>query len=1434
MPFVDLHRSFVPLDKDEEAALDFDPRWGRKYGGWLDWPDLLKRRRVVLLAEAASGKTEELRHQAKSLESQGQAAFFVTIEDLADDVFENALEPRVVDLFRRWRDGMATADAWFFLDSVDEARLNRKELRKALKCFRRAVNGQMERIRVYLSCRASDWRGQADRAAIEELLPVPVRPIATEQDDPDAALLDPVFKESRRTGPPRGADEQVPDAEALLVVRLVPLAAAQRRQLAAANEVQQPDAFVTAVEQQGLDALAERPGDLLDLVAYWRDHHGQFGSLAEMTEHGVARKLAEEDKYRPDNQHLAAAKARQGAERLAAALTLARSFTIRAPGHEPDPTLAAGAVDPAAVLDWTDAERNALLRRGIFAPATYDRIRFHHRGTQEYLTAQWLHRLLQAGCPRQAVWDLLFVERYGVETVVPSLRPAAAWLALKNQAIRDEIIRREPLVLLRHGDPGSLPLAVKEQLLLAYATRHAAGEIADDMVDHRSLWMFATPDLADAIRQAWSINDRTTFRTDLLRLVREGTIHACVDLARPIVVDPAADDYLRIVALEAIEACADEAGLVAAAAWLNGATPQAIARLGPHFAKLLFPRRLSVDELLGVIERFPGQEDHLSYPELELKEFWQACPDVATRDALLAGLGTLCLKPPFRNEIRRVSARYHWLASRLTPLAHQAVLALGEADISAGLIQVLMAIERSDQYGSWEEDAPHLAAMVAANGRLKRRLFWADVEETRRNGSRRSDLAISWNQARPHPTPLWQLGAQDLGWLCADLADLPRETDRRTALRTIVSLLRRQHDGLDAEVDRLRSLVKGSSALQEALESFLTPTVNEPEEPAEWKELTREIELAKDQETCAKKASWIAFRDQVSANPAALRDPAILKDWAVGASKLLTLNRWLANKAGHGLTQAARHWRLLAKGFGEPVAEAFREGMKLLWRITTPARPVRKNGMVEGQWTIVLSIAGLGIEAAEDRDWAARLLPCDAKRAAEHACLAGAGYPAWLDDLIDQHPSVVLPLLRKTLQAEWSNPEEGCHDFLVQYSGRERQIQPAVQEILFAIITGPNKPASLTRLHHGLAVLGRLDLDPEDRRRRAAALARRRLRAAHAANNDAVMHRYLAMLFLVNGVAATDELVRRLDISSPGDKTRFEAALAALFSHIGLAQSALADLPVPSLLALTHQAYRPAPSQDEQAKEARGALLQALIRRPGAEAFHALHELADEEAIGERAASLRELAHGKAESDAELPAWTPAEVLNFEHRHVVPAKTGEALLQVVLGVLAEIQQDLRHEDFTSRPLLTRAADEPEVQGWLAEQLSLRSRGQFHVHREAKVADMKQPDIVVSSTAARFEVAIEVKHGGMDWTVRELERALTRQLAEDYLKPASRRHGILVVSHHGKRTWRDPATRASLQFPALVSRLDELARRLPRNALGAIAVRVKGLDASTPV
>ena len=90
--------------------------------------------------------------------------------------------------------------------------------------------------------------------------------------------------------------------------------------LAAAAGVTDVDNFIEQLDHNGLDAFTDRPGDVLDLADYWRSFK-RFGSFGDMVEHGVTTKLREIESYRSDSDVLSPAKARVGAERIAAALT---------------------------------------------------------------------------------------------------------------------------------------------------------------------------------------------------------------------------------------------------------------------------------------------------------------------------------------------------------------------------------------------------------------------------------------------------------------------------------------------------------------------------------------------------------------------------------------------------------------------------------------------------------------------------------------------------------------------------------------------------------------------------------------------------------------------------------------------------------------------------------------------------------------------------------------------------------------------------------------------------------------------------------------------------------------------------------------------------------------------------------------------------------
>ena len=331
-----------------------------------------------------------------------------------------------------------------------------------------------------------------------------------------------------------------------------------------------------------------------------------------------------------------------------------------------------------------------------------------------------------------------------------------------------------------------------------------------------------------------------------------------------------------------------------------------------------------------------------------------------------------------------------------------------------------------------------------------------------------------------------------------------------------------------------------------------------------------------------------------------------------------------------------------------------------------------------------------------------------------------------------------------------------------------------------------------------LQIIRNLQLDAKQRGQ-LFATTKKRFDAHAKAKKDDFARSYLALLLILDPDAGFASLRKWLNAGPKAARqARALTTLSVLFDrHDPLVSISLTTASTKTLEALLHLAYshiRPqddavhegsySPDTRDHAENARNAILSALLDRPGADAYHAMKRLADDPVFELRSHRFYELARQKAEQDTERPAWSAPEALTFHRERTAPAKTGADLLRVVMGVLADIAQNLTHGDVTSRPLLERAKDEDEVQNWLVEQMNARARGRFHAgFREAEVAAGDKPDVIIASTSAPYEVAIEVKHGGKGWTARQLEHALRTQLAEDYLKPETRRHGVLVISHH---------------------------------------------------
>jgi hypothetical protein len=886
--FVELNRLFVPYDKAKTEEEGWGPILGRKYGGWLTWPDLEQRWRVAVLAEASSGKTWELKARTEVATAAGRYGFYLTVADLAAHGVVKAVDWQVSDQLEAWR--RSDQEAWFYLDSVDEARLEGHKFELALNQFGRWAGEALSRAHVVISSRVTDWRGSSDADAMVRLLPW--QPPAPSPDWDETAMdpLHAVFSRPRRSKRAEEPENSATKVEPVTVVALARLGDDQVRVFADAKGARDVARFMREVHDKRAEALTARPGDLLRLIGYW-NAEGRLASLAELFERDVTARLLETSPDRHDSNLVTTDQARAAVERLAASMTLGHALTSRASGQEPGPELAAGAIDAHAVLDdLTQAQVNAILRRGIFAPATYGRIRFHHRDVQDFLTACWLHRLMASGGAAE-VHDLLFADSYGTPVARPTLRAAAAWLALKETDVRNGLAQRDPTALLELGDPASLPAQFRIALLrdiVKYISEH---DELGRWVDSRVFKALVHPDMAPLIRVLWDQFPSSEARIHLLRTITEGAITDCVDLAEAVLLDTAADGAQRTFALHALTACSHESGLAAVAARINAQPSSFPPDNLVELIETLFPTFLDATSMVNVIQYIATTHQSSRLRHLA-RVLSRKSPSLSNTDrmAVLREIDALCWRRMTNDDPATLPKDFQSLAACLAAIVNDVLKALPPDELEESLIGACALCER---FGRRDHEQ-NPAALVRARPALKRALMWCDVALARR---RRPDLQFDVpGRVYVGGNKLWALTTDDVGWLAEDARGRPDVQDRQIAIGGLWEIW------VDvgrppALAEKLSDLARGHSELGSALERLMAAPERDPgAEKFEREEAARRKRDAKAEKK--QQADWEAFRERLRADPSVLSDESSLR--ASKVNELISLHHWLSHAAKAG------------------------------------------------------------------------------------------------------------------------------------------------------------------------------------------------------------------------------------------------------------------------------------------------------------------------------------------------------------------------------------------------------------------------------------------------------------------------------------------------------------------------------------------------------
>jgi hypothetical protein len=174
---------------------------------------------------------------------------------------------------------------------------------------------------------------------------------------------------------------------------------------------------------------------------------------------------------------------------------------------------------------------------------------------REYLTAEWLAQLLLRPASRRTIEALLFRNQYGLDVIVPTMRPILPWLAILDEKVREHLRKVAPEVVFEGGDPSALPLATRRIILAEVCEQIASGTSGRSATDYAAVQRFASADLADDIRDLlirYVTNDE--LRGFLIRMVWLGQLTVLLPEAKVIALSPKTTKYTRVAAFRAVRA----------------------------------------------------------------------------------------------------------------------------------------------------------------------------------------------------------------------------------------------------------------------------------------------------------------------------------------------------------------------------------------------------------------------------------------------------------------------------------------------------------------------------------------------------------------------------------------------------------------------------------------------------------------------------------------------------------------------------------------------------------------------------------------------------------------------------------------------------------------------------------------------------------------
>lgn len=782
-----------------------------------------------------------------------------------------------------------------------------------------------------LSGRITDWEFRADLGSFTELLPVPGDPGQLGPPSAEAILGRALRGDYRNKG-----YAAVERGDPPLVVLMAPLDEARVRTFAGAHGIGDSDPFIQAIEAADLWFLARRPLDLQWLVVYWK-RHGRFGALAAMIEASLQERLRETNPQHAHDDSVDPVRGMQALERIGAAMVFGRVDKIAVEDSGVSLSVTSDALRLDEVLpDWAPAAGRQLLTRAVFDPGTYGCVRLHNdnEGTlRAFLAARWLRRLRDREGSVRAQLSRLFTESYGYPLIRPSLRLTSAWLSLQDPDVANEVISREPDLLLTEGDPGSLSAVVRSAVLTRVIEEIARTGDRIGVVNEESLRRVAVPDLNSTVRALWRMHkDDRGSRHLLLRLIALGKLSECADMASEGLSGAYADEVTLVLAGRALLASADTTSIKAYANRIRTAGNTLPAQVLWEALDQLAPRCLSVEDVLSLIDGM-DEPARTGWPGVDyfVPRYAERLHTRADLERLLQGLAAILDAGNASDEDLDAEPDDSHL-KLLAKIALRLMQYVPPSEAPIPVIDIAMRIRSIHRHRTFDQTSKALIEALSRTRERRRAVFWhvahawADhrLLQGRRLDSVWAMSILGWPK---------QLLLQDLDWILPDAVagSTPRESQLGldAALDLYVSNERREDI-----LQRIRAALATRADLLEAMDPWLTPREPTADEIATNAEFKR-IQAERQEQERQRDDSWATFIAELRADPDQLRRIVPPPQDSVDA-RLFHLWLLLSSMDGRESRYAIDDVRPVEAVLGPDLTLAFRDALVKFWRQRKP------------------------------------------------------------------------------------------------------------------------------------------------------------------------------------------------------------------------------------------------------------------------------------------------------------------------------------------------------------------------------------------------------------------------------------------------------------------------------------------------------------------